>query len=89
MNPDAAFALFHNMRADTANYYFNERELNWLSYDFLRASFNGHIEMAHEVFKNNRLLFPSSLTYLIVMAKYWRRWESLRNPRKCIAAHFN
>jgi hypothetical protein len=41
MNPDAAFALFHNMRADTANYYFNERELNWLSYDFLRASLTG------------------------------------------------
>ena len=32
--------------------------MNWLGYDFLRASFSGHLELALEVFKINTFLFP-------------------------------
>jgi CubicO group peptidase (beta-lactamase class C family) len=87
-NPDAALVLFHNMRADTANYYFNERELNWLGYDFLRASFKGHIELAHEVFRNNTLLFPSSFnvfdSYGEVLEKMGKFTESAQMYRRSL-----
>ena len=34
--------------------------MNWLGYDFLRAEFDGHIDLALEVFKINSFLFPKS-----------------------------
>jgi len=57
---DEATVIFNSMRGDTAHYYTNERELNWLGYDFLRANFDGSLKLALEVFKVNTLLFPKS-----------------------------
>jgi CubicO group peptidase (beta-lactamase class C family) len=88
IDTDAALVLFHNMRADTANYYFNERELNWLGYDFLRASFKEHIELAREVFRNNTLLFPSSFnvfdSYAEVLEKLGKFAESAQMYRRSL-----
>ncbi|HEX2532195.1 MAG TPA: serine hydrolase, partial [Chitinophagaceae bacterium] len=58
--PDAAIVLLNGLRADTAHYYLEERELNWLGYDFLRASFEGHLPLALETLKLNTVLFPNS-----------------------------
>ncbi len=88
-NPDSALILFHKLRADTANFYYSERELNWLGYDFLRA---GHLQMAYEVLKNNTLLFPASFnvfdSYGEVLEKMGKvkesaemyRWSLQLNP---------
>ena len=57
---DEAAVIFNELKSDTSHYYVNERELNWLGYDFLRAEFDGHMQLALEVFKINSFLFPKS-----------------------------
>lgn len=57
---DDAVVIFNDLKADTSRYYINEREINWLGYDFLRADFEGHERLALEVFKINTLLYPNS-----------------------------
>lgn len=57
---EEATVLFNNLKADTSQYYTSERELNWLGYDFLRANFEGHLQLALEVFKINSILYPIS-----------------------------
>jgi CubicO group peptidase (beta-lactamase class C family) len=58
--PDEATVKLNELRSDTARYYLNEQELNWLGYDCLYGDFENHINLALEVFKVNTLLFPTS-----------------------------
>jgi CubicO group peptidase (beta-lactamase class C family) len=53
----AALVYFNELRADTAHFWWNERELNRLGYDFMH---NGYNQQALEVFKLNIVLHPDS-----------------------------
>ncbi|TDW51721.1 CubicO group peptidase (beta-lactamase class C family) [Flavobacterium sp. 270] len=55
-----AASIFNAHKADTA-YYLNEGEMNDLGYNlFYMSSFNGHKELALEVFKLATFIFPDS-----------------------------
>ena len=59
--PDAAACAFNAAKRDTAHYYLSEWEFNQLGGNLLYgSSFNGHQDLALEVFKINTLLFPNS-----------------------------
>ncbi|MCK7559955.1 beta-lactamase family protein [Chitinophaga sedimenti] len=54
-----AAAVLQAARADTANYFFNYREMNRLGYDFLYfASFKDHQQLSLETFKLNTFIAP-------------------------------
>jgi hypothetical protein len=56
-----AFSRLMQLRADAANYYLREEQMNQLGYQLLdEADFAGHQLLALEVLKLNVLLFPES-----------------------------
>lgn len=58
---DAAFCRLLELRADSSHYSLTEEPMNRLGYQLLyEASFEGHHQLALEVFKLNTLLFPTS-----------------------------
>jgi len=59
--PDHAAVIFNNLKSDSANYYMDEFEMNNLGYNLLyNAEFEGHNQLACEVFKLNTMLYPKS-----------------------------
>jgi tetratricopeptide (TPR) repeat protein len=57
---DHAASLFHLYRADTVHYYFSDKEMNFLGYDFLyQAAFKDHQRLSLETFKLNMFMNPS------------------------------
>lgn len=58
---DLAFCRLFQLRSDSVHYYLDEDQMNLLGYQLLyEATFEGHNQLAMEVFKINTLLFPSS-----------------------------
>ncbi len=58
---DPAFCRLIQLRSDSAHYYLDEGQMNLLGYQLLyEATFEGHSQLALEVFKINTLLFPFS-----------------------------
>jgi CubicO group peptidase (beta-lactamase class C family) len=58
---DNAISCLAAFKSDTGGYYFSEREMNQLGYEFLYfSSFRDHLQFATETFKINMLLFPES-----------------------------
>ncbi|MGB8193794.1 MAG: serine hydrolase domain-containing protein [Chitinophagaceae bacterium] len=78
---DAAATVFNHYRFDSLHYYISEREINWLGYDLMRAGFDGHLQIALEVFKINTLLFPASFnafdSYGEALAKAGKNTEAV------------
>ncbi|MBV8251365.1 MAG: beta-lactamase family protein [Chitinophaga sp.] len=57
--PDHAACMLHLYMADTTHFYFNNREMNFLGYDFLyQCSAPGHQQWSLETFKLNTFLDP-------------------------------
>lgn len=57
--PDHAAAMLQLYRADSSHYYFSDKEMNFLGYDFLyQASFTGHQQLSLETFKLNTFIVP-------------------------------
>lgn len=54
---DAAATKFNELKADTANFYMDERELNWYGLELL---WNGARDLGLEALKINTLLYPGS-----------------------------
>jgi CubicO group peptidase (beta-lactamase class C family) len=85
---DYAITLFNELKSDT-NYYFSESEMNDLGYELMnRANFEGHNDLALEVFKINTLLNPESFnaydSYAEALMKVGKREESLRMYKKSL-----
>lgn len=58
---DEAMVYFNACKADTAQYYLSEWEMNELGYDlFYKSNFEGHKALALETFKIATLVFPDS-----------------------------
>jgi tetratricopeptide (TPR) repeat protein len=85
---DYAITLFNELKTDT-NYYFSESEMNDLGYELLnRADFQGHDELALEVFKINTLLNPESFnvydSYAEGLMKVGKKEEAIRMYKKSL-----
>jgi CubicO group peptidase (beta-lactamase class C family) len=85
---DYAITLFNELKTDT-NYYFSESEMNDLGYELLnRADFQGHDELALEVFKINTLLNPESFnvydSYAEGLMKVGKMEEAIRMYKKSL-----
>jgi CubicO group peptidase (beta-lactamase class C family) len=85
-----AVSCLHTLRSDTSHYYFSEKEMNLLGYDFLYfSSFPGHEQRAVETFMINMLLFPDSFntydSYAEALAVTGKKQEAILMYRKSIA----
>ena len=90
--PDYAATKLNELKADTANYYMDELEMNGLGYDLLfKASFPNHNELSLEVFKINTLLYPKSAnacdSYAEALMKNGKREEAIRMYKQTLAMH--
>jgi CubicO group peptidase (beta-lactamase class C family) len=87
---ERALVYLNGMRSDTARYYFAEREMNLLGYQFL---FNGYPEQSLETFKINTLLFPASFnvydSYGDAFAQVGRREAAILMYQRAIALNPN
>jgi len=87
LRQDAEEALLYlnAMRSDTTRYYFAEREMNRLGYEFL---FNDYLDQSLETFKINTLLFPASFnvydSYGDAFARVGRREAAILMYRRAI-----
>ncbi len=87
--PDAAACALNAIKGDTAHYYLSEWEFNQLGGNLLyRSSFEGHQQLAVEVFKINTLLFPDSFntydSYAEGLRENGRKKEAIMMYQKSI-----
>lgn len=92
--PDAAASAFNMIKNDTAHYYLSEWELNQLGGNLLfKSSFEGHQNLALEVFKVNTLLFPDSFntydSYAQGLREVGKKKEAVMMFQKSIALNPN
>ncbi|MES2731481.1 MAG: serine hydrolase domain-containing protein [Bacteroidota bacterium] len=84
--PEKALVCLNTWRSDTTRYYFTEREMNVLGYEFL---FNGYSAQSLETFKINTLLFPTSFnvydSYGDAFAQIGRKEEAILMFQRAIA----
>jgi len=88
--PDAAACALNEIKADTAHYYLNEWEFNQLGGNLLNLSkFEGHDQLALEVFKLNTIMFPNSAntydSYAYGLRAMGKRKEAIQMYQKSIA----
>jgi CubicO group peptidase (beta-lactamase class C family) len=88
--PDAAACALNVVKDDTAHYYLSEWEFNQLGGNLLyRSAFDGHQNMALEVFKICTLLFPHSYntydSYAEGLIVTGRKQEAIQMYRKSIS----
>lgn len=86
---DNAFVKFVELREDTSHFHLREDDMNELGYELLnRAIFNGHNDLALEVFRQNILLFPNNYnpydSYGEALAKVGKKNEAIIMFRKSI-----
>ncbi|PWV46191.1 serine hydrolase domain-containing protein [Chitinophaga sp. S165] len=86
---DNAISGLTAFKSDTNNYYFSEREMNQLGYEFLYFSpVPEHLQLAIETFKINMLLFPGSYnaydSYAEALSKAGKRQEAILMYQKSI-----
>lgn len=84
-----ALTCLNLLKADTLHYYFSEREMNQLGYEFLYfAAFPDHKQLAVETFKVNMLLFPESYntydSYAEALADTGNKQDAILMYRKSI-----
>ena len=86
--PDLAALSLMELRADTANYFLNELELNSLGYDLhFKGDFKGHNDMALEVMKLITILYNSANSYDSygdVLMNTGRREEAIRAYKRSL-----
>jgi len=92
--PDAAAAIFNASKSDTAHYYLSEWEFNQLGGNLLYgSSFEGHKDLALEVFKINTLLFPGSFntydSYGAGLREIGKKQQAIMMYQKSIALNPN
>ena len=82
---ESAILRFNELKKDAANYYFDEKEMNLLGYEFF---FNDYKPESLEVFKLNTLLFPDSFnvydSYGEALAASGRKAEAILMYKKAI-----
>jgi len=88
--PDAAACALNAIKGDTAHYYLNEWEFNQLGGNLLNLSkFEGHDQLALEVFKLNTIMFPNSAntydSYACGLRAMGKRKEAIQMYQKSIA----
>ena len=88
--PDAAACALNAIRGDTAHYYLNEWDFNQLGGNLLNLSkFEGHGQLALEVFKLNTMMFPNSAntydSYAYGLRAMGKRKEAIQMYQKSIA----
>ena len=88
--PDAAACALNEIKADTAHYYLNEWEFNQLGGNLLNLSkFEGHDQLALEVFKLNTIMFPNSAntydSYAYGLRAMGKKKEAIQMYQKSIA----
>jgi len=88
--PDAAACALNAIKGDTAHYYLNEWEFNQLGGNLLNLSkFEGHDQLALEVFKLNTIMFPNSAntydSYAYGLRAMGKRKEAIQMYQKSIA----
>ena len=88
--PDAAACALNAIKGDTAHYYLNEWDFNQLGGNLLNLSkFEGHGQLALEVFKLNTMLFPNSAntydSYAYGLRATGKRKEAIQMYQKSIA----
>jgi len=86
---DPAFCRLFQLRSDSVHYYMDEGQMNLLGYQLLyEATFEGHSQLALEVFKINTMLFPSSYnvydSYGEGLFKNGHRQEAIMMYRKAL-----
>lgn len=86
---DNAISGLTAFKSDTNNYYFSEREMNQLGYEFLYFSaVPDHLQLAIETFKINMLLFPGSYnaydSYAEALSQAGKRQEAILMYQKSI-----
>lgn len=87
---DNAISCLTAFKSDTGKYYFSEREMNQLGYEFLYfSSFPDHLQFAIETFKINMLLFPESYntydSYAEALSQAGKKQEAILMYQKSIA----
>ena len=88
--PDAAACVLNAIKSDTAHYYLSEWEFNQLGGNLLNLSkFEGHDQLALEVFKLNTMIFPNSAntydSYGYGLRAVGKRKEAIQMYQKSIA----
>ncbi len=88
--PDAAAAAFNQVKSDTAHYYLSEWEFNQLGGNLINLSkFDGHGQLALEVFKLNTILFSNSAntydSYAYGLRAMGRKKDAIRMYQKSLA----
>jgi len=88
--PDAAATAFNTLKSDTGHYYLSEWEFNQLGGNLLyRSTFDGHQNLALEVFKINTLMFFISVntydSYAEGLKEIGKKQEAIAMYQKSIA----
>jgi CubicO group peptidase (beta-lactamase class C family) len=87
---DAAACALNAIKGDTAHYYLNEWEFNQLGGNMLNFSkFEGHQQLALEVFKLNTIMFPNSAntydSYAFGLRATGKKKEAIQMYQKSLA----
>ncbi|MBC9931982.1 serine hydrolase domain-containing protein [Chitinophaga qingshengii] len=86
---DHAACILHLCKADSTDYYFNPREMNFLGYDFLyQSKAREHLQWALETFKLNTFLQPADFntydSYGEALLEAGRREDAIKMYRKSL-----
>ena len=87
---DNAVSCLHTFKSDTSHYYFSEREMNQLGYEFLYfSSFPAHKQLAVATFMINMLLYPESFntydSYAEALSETGKKQEAILMYQRSIA----
>ncbi|NLR66610.1 serine hydrolase [Chitinophaga varians] len=91
---DHAACMLHLCKADSVNYYFNPREMNFLGYDFLyQSKARDHLQWSLETFKLNTFLQPADFntydSYGEALLEAGHREDAIRMYRKSLELNPN
>ncbi|ACU60272.1 serine hydrolase domain-containing protein [Chitinophaga pinensis] len=91
---DNAVSCLNTLKSDTSHYYFSEKEMNQLGYEFLYfSSFPAHQQLAVQTFMINMLLYPDSFntydSYAEALSATGKKQEAILMYQKSIALNPN
>ncbi|TWV95709.1 serine hydrolase domain-containing protein [Chitinophaga pinensis] len=91
---DNAVSCLYTLKSDSSHYYFSEKEMNQLGYEFLYiSSFPAHAQLAVQTFMINMLLYPDSFntydSYAEALSVTGKKQEAILMYQKSIALNPN
>lgn len=91
---DNAVSCLGALKSDTTHYYFSEKEMNQLGYEFLYfSSFPAHQQLAVQTFMINMLLYPESFntydSYAEALSATGKKQEAILMYQQSIALNPN